>query len=112
MKKAGPAVYERYGDTVAMQRTNREIMRFSRSRTSSRAGGDSGLMDVSFGGGTPYSTGCGIKNKPDRAISQNNFYASARTDLADYWHDQDVALRAIMTGTVKVGKLERSRDPR
>ncbi|GHA88068.1 sel1 repeat family protein [Cognatilysobacter bugurensis] len=109
--EAGPAVYERYGDAVAMRRTEHQIARFSRSKTGSRAGGDSGIMSVSFGGGQPPPRlDCPQRgNKPDSAMSQNDFYARARTNFADYWKQQDVALRAVLVGNVKVGKVQRAR---
>lgn len=107
--EAGPALYERYGDVVAMRRTEHQITRFSRSRTGSRAGGDSGIMSVSFGAGMSKPRMMCEGSKPESAMLQNDFYAQGRTNFADYWKQQDVALRAVLVGDVKVGKLQRAR---
>lgn len=104
----GPIYYRRYGDAVALARTNAQIARFSRSRTGSRAGGDTGRMNLSFGAGKANPTmGCATKNgnSPDFAMSQNDVYSRERVNPGAYWTQQDLVMRSILVGTVKVGDL-------
>lgn len=108
--KLGSDFYARYGDAVAVPRTNSYIGRFSRGRTGSRAGGDTGTMAITFGAGTPNNQmACASAgNQPETKMQQGDFYNALRTDASLYWKGQDVALRAILVGRVKVGKLERA----
>lgn len=100
--KQGPEFYARYGDAVALPRTNAQIARFSRSRTGSRAGGDTGRMNLNFGAGKASNwMSCPSKNSTSSefAMSQNDVYDRARTDPKFYWTQQDLVLRSILTGT-------------
>lgn len=111
VQELGPGFHDRYSDAVAMKRTNAQIVRFSRKRTGSRTGGDSGTLTASLGGfsvgsNCPYATSASLDNAFTADI-----YASSRTDLDEYWRGQDLVLRNIATGTVRVGGLEVVRKP-
>lgn len=101
----GPQFYARYGDAAAIPRTNVAIGRFSHSRTGSRAGGDTGRMNLSFGAGMPASD-AKLGNIPEYAISQNVFYAPERVSPSLYWAQQDVGLGRILNGRVTTGDLK------
>ena len=104
--KLGPVYHQRYGDATAMRRTSSQIARFSRSRTGSRAGGDSGKMHIAFGAGTPLpKMGC-EGTEQDFSIAQKHVYGQERVDPRSYWAQQDVAMRSILVGTVTVGEFK------
>lgn len=104
----GPGFYATYGDAVAVPRTNSYIARFSRGRTGSRAGGDTGTMTITFGTGTPSNKmEASPGNKPEVKMWQGDFYGAQRTDVSLYWQGQDVALHEILRGNVRVGNLKR-----
>lgn len=102
----GPKFYSQYGDASAMPRANAEIGRFSRSRTGSRAGGDTMKMNISFGAGHPMPRMETEGTVPEYARSQGDFYAEERVNPKVYWAQQDVALRGIVTGRVTAGDLQ------
>lgn len=103
----GPGYYDRYGDAVAMKRTNTQLVRFSRHRTGSRTGSDPGKMTASLGGMSP-SGACptaGALPMVDAFIG--DIYATGRTNLDEYWSGQEFVLRNIALGSVRVGGLKR-----
>lgn len=104
VEQAGPGYYERYGDPVAMRRTNTKLIRFSRHRTGSRTGSDTGRLSASLGGMSSFRM-CS-DTSPLKSAGTSDIYASSRTDIDAYWHGQEFVLRNIAVGTVLVGGVE------
>lgn len=106
VEEAGPGYYERYGDPVAMRRTNTKLIRFSRHRTGSRTGSDTGKLGASLGGMSSFGFCTTDTSKLKSTGRISDIYASNRTDIDAYWREQEFVLRNIALGTVIVGGVE------
>lgn len=101
----GRAHYERYGDKVAMVRTNVQLMRFSRNRTGSRTGSSTSALSVTLGAMGPSGV-CATKDSDSRLdMTPVELYAENRVQLDEYWKEQDLAMRRLLVGYGVAGDL-------
>lgn len=102
----GRTYYERYGDAVAVVRTNVKLVRFSRNRTGSRAGSSTSPLSVTLGAMGPSGV-CKSSDSDSRLdVTPVELYADNRVQLDEYWKEQDVALRRLLVGYGIAGELQ------
>jgi hypothetical protein len=108
--------YARYGDDVAVPRTNRELRRFLRNQTGSRTGLVTSRLNIALGRPEVHRTaGGGTKlNYGPHGASGEQFYAAARTRPDAYWESEDLSVRMLLKlieqGRVDVGPVSPVRD--
>lgn len=102
----GRNYYERYGDKVAMVRTNVQLVRFSWNRTGSRTGSSASPLSVSLGAMGPSGV-CAAKDSDSRLdVTPVELYAENRVQLDEYWKEQDLAMRRLLVGYGTAGELQ------
>lgn len=102
----GRGYYARYGDHVAMARTNVQLVRFSRNRTGSRTGSSAAPLSVTLGAMGPSGV-CATQDSDSRLdVTPVELYADNRVQLDEYWKEQDVAMQRLLVGYGIAGDLQ------
>lgn len=107
-RQRGPDYFDRYGDHVAIRRTNSHLRHFERNRTGSRAGARTMQMSVQMGGpvGGSWSGPSATSTMAMvGSATDEQMYGADRTRPTVYWRTQDQMLGALI-GQVDVGPVE------